>query len=121
MFNWNYSEEGIILYNYGLEGVHHDVVDGKYILKPEYVKNGFVDYRLAGMEYEPFGGKWLTDAFTQCLFSGKTVNDLDDASQSFYNGLAVVTQRISTPCPRCWPPRLIPSTPEPSPPAPGAA
>jgi putative aldouronate transport system substrate-binding protein len=90
LFNWNYSEEGIILYNYGLEGVHHDVVDGKYILKPEYVKNGFVDYRLAGMEYEPFGGKWLTDAFTQCLFSGKTVNDLDDASQSFYNGLAVV-------------------------------
>ncbi len=90
LFNWNFSEEGIVLYNYGIEGVHHDLVDGKRILKPEYVANGFVDYRLAGMEYEPFGGKWLTDAFTQCLFGGKTVDDLDDASQSFYNGLAVV-------------------------------
>jgi putative aldouronate transport system substrate-binding protein len=90
LFNWNFSDEGIVLYNYGIEGKHHDVVDGKYVLRPEYVANGFVDYRLAGMEYEPFGGKWLTDAFTQCLFAGKSADDLDDAAQSFYNGLAVV-------------------------------
>lgn len=90
LFNWNFGEEGNILYNYGIEGVHHDVVDGKHILKPEYVANGFVDYRAAGMEYEPFGGRWRTDAFTQCLFAGKTLDELDDASQSFYNGLAVV-------------------------------
>lgn len=90
LFNWNFSEEGIVLYNYGLEGVHHDVVDGKYVLKPEVVANGFVHYRELGMEFEPFGGKWLTDAFTQCLFAGKSLDELDDAAQSFYNGLAVV-------------------------------
>ena len=100
LFNWNFGEEGIILYIYGIEGVHHDLLDGKYILKPQYVANGFVDYRLAGMEYEPFGGKWLTDAFTQCLFGGKTVNDLDDASQSFYNGLAVVNNGFYYPMPQ---------------------
>lgn len=100
LFNWNYSEEGIILYNYGIEGVHHDLVDGKRILKPEIVANGFVDYRLTGMEFEPFGGKWLTDAFTQCLFAGKTVDDLDDASQSFYNGLAVVNNGFFYPMPQ---------------------
>ena len=100
LFNWNFSEEGIILYNYGLEGVHHDVVDGKYILKPEYVANGFVDYRVAGMEFEPFGGVWLTDAFTQCLFAGKSMDELDDAAQSFYNGLAVVNNDFFYPMPQ---------------------
>jgi putative aldouronate transport system substrate-binding protein len=90
LFNWNFSEEGIILYNYGIEGVHHDLVDGKRVLRPEYISKGFVDYRLAGMEFEPFGGKWLTDAFTQCLFAGKSLQELDDAAQAFYNGLAVV-------------------------------
>lgn len=89
-FNWMYSDEGITLYNYGLEGVTHDVVDGKYVLKPEVVAEGFVGYRLLGMEYEPFGGKWLTDAFMQCLFAGASMEDLDAPSQSFYNGLAIV-------------------------------
>ncbi|MDO5021788.1 MAG: extracellular solute-binding protein [Eubacteriales bacterium] len=90
VFNWNFGEEGLILYNYGIEGKTYDMVDGKYVLKPEIVANGFVDYRATGMEYEPFGGKWFTDAFTQCLFKGLTIDELDDASQSFYNGLAVV-------------------------------
>ncbi len=100
LFNWNFSEEGIILYNFGIEGVHHDVVDGKRILRPEFVANGFVDYRKTGMEFEPFGGKWLTEAFTQCLFAGKTVDDLDDAAQSFYNGLAVVNNGFYYPMPQ---------------------
>lgn len=91
-FNWNFAEEGNILYNYGLEGVHHDVVDGKYVLKPEIVADGFVRYRELGMQYEPFGGRWRTDAFMQCLFAGKSLEELDDASQSFYRGLAVVNE-----------------------------
>ena len=92
LFNWMYSEEGIILYNYGLEGVTYDVVDGKYVLKPEVVADGFVAYRLLGMEYEPFGGRWLTDAFTQCLFAGVAMEDLDGPLQSFYSGLAIVNE-----------------------------
>lgn len=92
LFNWNFSEEGIELYNYGLEGVTFDYVDGNPILKPEVVADGFVGYRELGMEYEPFGGKWLTDAFMQCLFAGQTQADLDAPSQSFYNGLAVVNE-----------------------------
>lgn len=90
LFNWMYSEEGIILYNYGLEGVTFDIVDGNYVLRPEVVAEGFVGYRLLGMEYEPFGGKWLTDAFMQCLFAGASLESLDAPSQSFYNGLAIV-------------------------------
>jgi putative aldouronate transport system substrate-binding protein len=90
LFNWCYSEEGKMLYNYGLEGLSYDMVDGAPVLKPLVVANGFVDYRSLGMEFEPFGGEWETDAFMQCLFAGMTLEDLDDASASFYNGLAVV-------------------------------
>lgn len=100
VFNWNYGEEGLILYNYGIEGKTYDIVDGKYVLKPEIVKNGFVDYRATGMEYEPFGGRWFTDAFTQCLFAGQNIDELDDASQSFYNGLAVVNNDYFYPMPQ---------------------
>ena len=90
LFNWNFTEEGKDLYNYGIEGVSYDRVDGEAELKPEMVANGFVDYRAAGCEYEPFGGEWQTSAFMQCLFAGQSVDDLDDASASFYNGLAIV-------------------------------
>ena len=100
LFNWNYSEEGINLYNYGIEGETYDIVDGQAVLKPEVVADGFVGYRLLGMEYEPFGGKWLTNAFMQCLFSGATVEDLDAPSASFYSGLAVVNQGFYYPMPK---------------------
>lgn len=90
VFNWNFSKEGNDLYNYGIEGVSYDVVDGQAVLKPTMVANGFVDYRLMGCEYEPFGGVWQTSAFTQCLFAGKDTDSLDDASASFYSGLSIV-------------------------------
>ena len=50
-----------------------------------------MDYRKTGMEYEPFGGAWQTEAFMQCLFAGKSMDELDAANISFYNGLAVVS------------------------------
>ncbi len=100
LFNWNYSEEGLNLYNYGIEGETYDMVDGVAVLKPEVVANGFVGYRLLGMEFEPFGGWWQTNAFMQCLFSGATVDDLDAPSASFYNGLAIVNNGYYYPMPQ---------------------
>lgn len=100
VFNWNFSKEGNDLYNYGIEGVSYDVVDGQAILKPSMVANGFVDYRLIGCEYEPFGGVWQTSAFTQCLFAGKDTDSLDDASASFYSGLSIVNNGHFYPLPQ---------------------
>ena len=99
-FNWNFSDEGVNLYNYGIEGQTYDMVNGEAKLKPEVVADGFVGYRLLGMEFEPFGGKWLTNAFMQCLFSGATVADLDAPSASFYNGLSVVNKGFYYPMPQ---------------------
>ena len=86
-WNWQFSEEGRRLYNYGLEGYTYDIVDGVEVLRYDVVKNGFNDYRTLGMEYEPFGGDWQNNAFMQCVFSGKTVDDLTIPRKSFYDGL----------------------------------
>lgn len=89
-FNWCFSQEGTWLYNYGIENVSYTMQDGKPVLKPELVANGFVDYRAVGINYEPFGGCWLQDAYMQCLFAGKTEDKLSDAQTEVYKGLFTI-------------------------------
>ena len=86
-WNWMFSDEGVMLYNYGIEGYTYTMVDGKAILNPEITASGFNDYRTLGMEFEPVGGNWQNDAFMQCVFSGKTVDELTVPRKSFYDGL----------------------------------
>ena len=86
-WNWMFSDEGVMLYNYGIEGYTYTMVDGKAILNPEITAGGFNDYRTLGMEFEPIGGNWQNDAFMQCVFSGKTEEDLTVPRKSFYDGL----------------------------------
>lgn len=86
-FNWCFTEEGAALYNYGIEGVSYTVEDGRPVLGKALVANGFSDYRAVGINYEPFGGCWLQDAYMQCLFAGKAANDLSDVQRETYRGL----------------------------------
>jgi len=90
LFDWNFSKEGNNLYNYGIEGVSYDIVNGEPIMRNELVKDSITGYRLVGCEYEPFGGEWQTSAFMQALFRGARLDELDDASASFYKGLAII-------------------------------
>ncbi len=99
-FNWWFGKEGNDLYNYGIEGVSYDVVDGVAQLKPEMVGNGFVDYRQSGCEYEPFGNEWQTNAFMQCLFAGQPIDNLDPGSAEFYSGLAIINEGKYYPMPQ---------------------
>lgn len=86
-WNWMFSDEGVMLYNYGIEGYTYTMVDGKAVINPEITAAGFNDYRTLGMEFEPVGGNWQNDAFMQCVFSGKTVDELTVPRKSFYDGL----------------------------------
>ena len=86
-WNWMYSDEGVMLYNYGIEGYTYTMVDGSPVINPEITAAGFNDYRTLGMEFEPVGGNWQNDAFMQCVFSGKTEEDLTVPRKSFYDGL----------------------------------
>ena len=86
-WNWMFSDEGVMLYNYGIEGYTYTMVDGKAVINPEITAAGFNDYRTLGLEFEPVGGNWQNDAFMQCVFSGKTVDELTIPRKSFYDGL----------------------------------
>ena len=105
-FNWCYTEEGAKLYNYGIEGVSYTVENEKPVLSKEIVANGFYDYRAVGINFEPFGGYWLQDAYMQCLFAGEDSEKLDDIQKETYKGLFVVNNdyfyfqpvTIETPC-----------------------
>ncbi|MGN0997736.1 MAG: hypothetical protein ACI4PG_12585, partial [Candidatus Ventricola sp.] len=89
-FNWCFTQEGAWLYNYGIEGVSYAVEARGPVLDKELVANGFSDYRAVGINYEPFGGCWLQDAYMQCLFAGKGMDELTDVQRQTYNGLFVV-------------------------------
>ena len=93
-FNWCYSQEGANLYNYGIEGVSYTVENGKPVLNAELVAGGFTDYRSVGMNYEPFGGYWLQDAYMQCLFAGKAEQDLTDIQKETFHGLFTVNNGL---------------------------
>ena len=86
-WNWMFSDEGVMLYNYGIEGYTYTMVDGSPVINHEITAAGFNDYRTLGMEFEPVGGNWQNDAFMQCVFSGKTVDELTVPRKSFYDGL----------------------------------
>ena len=89
-FNWYYSEEGSRLYSFGLPGVSYELVDGAPVMVSEMTAGGFTDYRAAGCNIECFGGLWQESAFMQCLFEGRTVEEMDDMTGEFYKGISVV-------------------------------
>lgn len=89
-FNWYYAEEGSYLYSYGLPGVSYETVDGEPVMVSEMTANGFTDYRAAGCNIECFGGLWQEGAFMQCLFEGRSVEEMDDLTEEFYKGISVV-------------------------------
>lgn len=86
-FNWCFTQEGAYLYNYGIEGVSYEMVEDKPVLNADLIADSFTDYRAVGCNFEPFGGLWLEDAFMQCLFSGKTENELDEITAESFKGL----------------------------------
>lgn len=89
-FNWCYTQEGSWLYSYGLQGVSYEIRDGAPVMVAEMTSNGFTDYRAAGCNIECFGGLWQENAFMQCLFEGRSVDEMDALTEEFYKGISVV-------------------------------
>lgn len=85
-FDWLYSDEGAALINYGVEGVHHEVIEGERKIVSPYV-DSFVNARGAGMIFQPWPILWLEDNYMQILLTGKSYEELDDLTKIFYDGL----------------------------------
>lgn len=89
-FNWCYTQEGSWLFSYGLPGISYELEENGPVMVPEITENGFTSYRDAGCNIESFGGLWQEGAFTQCLFEGKSREEMDDMTEEFYKGIEVV-------------------------------
>ncbi|MDO4494086.1 MAG: hypothetical protein Q4C53_09405 [Clostridia bacterium] len=93
LFNWMFTQEGADLYNYGIENVSWTrSEEGQPVLDPALVAGGFEEVRKAGINLEPFGGLWLSDAYMQCLFAGKPAEELAAPQREMYRGLFEVNE-----------------------------
>lgn len=82
--NWCYSEEGITLTNFGIEGETYDLVDGRPVLRSEWCNyteklwnNGI------GCTYKG-AFDWSNDQFVQVMFGGKSRDQLNRYDASAY-------------------------------------
>ena len=83
-FDWLYSPEGATIMSFGVEGVHHEVVDGKKVLMAPY-NTGFIEARDIGLNYTPFPHIFLGEAREQLIMSGKGVDELAPTAKLFYD------------------------------------
>ncbi|MDO5143939.1 MAG: hypothetical protein Q4E72_04940 [bacterium] len=65
-------------------------VPGAPVMADEMTAHGFTDYRAAGCNISSLAGLLQESAFMQCLFEGRTVDEMDDMTEEFYKGISVV-------------------------------
>ncbi len=97
-YNYVFSEDGIKLMSYGLEGTHHEIKDSKPVLKEPYI-NSFDDAREAGLNFTPFPHLFTEDAYMQITTGGKTYEELTEPMQYFYDALYAGEDFFFTPVP----------------------
>jgi ABC-type glycerol-3-phosphate transport system substrate-binding protein len=83
-FNWLWSEEGILLTNFGEEGIHHKIVDGKPVLLPPY-DAGYDEARKAGMVANWTPIYWSGISFITRAMSGKTPETMNEVERLAYD------------------------------------
>lgn len=76
MVDYIFSEEGARLINFGVEGQHYDMVDGKPIIKQEILDGGWTVARGAGMANQTFILPWKAEMFAQMTFKNKAEADM---------------------------------------------
>lgn len=94
-FDYVFSDEGILLMSFGIEGVHHEIVDSEPVLKKPYNQT-FVDAREAGLNFTPFPHLFSKDAFFQITFAGKTYEEASDDARLFYDASIIGEEDLFT-------------------------
>lgn len=87
-FDFLYSEEGIKLTNFGIEGQTYDMVDGTPTVKAPY-NTDFATARSYDLIPAILPFCFLKDSYMQYLLGGQTYDDLEDTGKSFVDGLNV--------------------------------
>ncbi len=87
-FDYLYSEAGVNLTNYGIEGQTYEVVDGKPQVQAPY-NTDFATARSYGLIPTIIPFCFLKDSYMQYLLGGQTYDDLDETGKSFVDGLNI--------------------------------
>lgn len=85
-FNFLYSDKGVKLMSYGIDGTMNTTTNGKTSIIAPY-NTDFNTARAAGINYTPMTHFFTGDGYLQLALGGKTVDQVDDATKQFYNGL----------------------------------
>ncbi len=86
VIDWIWSEEGMLLLNYGIEGTHYQMVDGKPVMQAPYTAD-FTSARSVGIGFQMIPFCWTLDSYMQILTAGKSYEELSEDQQFFYDGL----------------------------------
>lgn len=84
-FDWIFSEEGQMVFSFGVEGVSYDMVDGQPKLRSEFTVD-FPTYRAWGMNYQPITHVWRGDAYVQVFTKGMSEEEMDHVAREFSKG-----------------------------------
>lgn len=87
-FDYVFSDEGIDLMSYGIEGKHNEVLAGRPVLKAPY-NESFGEAREAGLNFTPFPHLFTEDAYMQLTLTGQTYDEISEPMQLFYDALYV--------------------------------
>ncbi|MBR2883341.1 MAG: extracellular solute-binding protein [Clostridia bacterium] len=94
--DWAYSKEGETLWNYGLEGVHYDMVDGAPVIREQF-NHGWVDIRKEGIVPTNMAYNRSLDAYNQCMFYGKELEELTELEKLTYKAYYENEKYVITP------------------------
>lgn len=84
--DWCFSYEGTTHWNWGYEGVHHEVVDGERVLLPPW-NTGWPKKRSQGLNPTGnFAYRWMKEAYLQTLLQGGPPPS-DPVERITYDGL----------------------------------
>jgi putative aldouronate transport system substrate-binding protein len=97
--NWCFSPEGSEFWNFGIEGLHFNRVDGKPVLLEPY-NQGWEKARKEGINPVNFVFNWTKDAYAQNLLAGKKPEELDETARITYDGLYLNTEYIYNELPK---------------------
>ena len=88
--NFLYSDEGIEMYNYGLEGVHHQVVDGKIVLNEDIVADStFTAARHQGLINQFWPSVWTTENYNTIMRKGLAFEEMALWDQQMVKGTEI--------------------------------
>jgi putative aldouronate transport system substrate-binding protein len=94
--NYVFSEKGSLLMNFGIEGTHYTMVNGKPVLKDDLLDSTFVKTREAGLIPQTFLFSWSGDMYTQVITKNKKYEDLVLADRLMIDGTTMYNKLFFT-------------------------